>query len=451
VDVADVTSPEDDLEQTTVDDGAGPGLTPYAAPASPAPELTRSAVRPPWEAVSAPVALDVESTWTMIECRDAPPLPLTVPRDVQIREVLRDEPLDDTEVRTAVSSPFPDPGRPPTDAPPTDAPPSEPPDEDTVVGAPRPPNVPRPLLPRVGPVSTTPAGRNDVVLPELDDDDDGKDDDAYEADESVTLRGPARSGGTALTVPGAARPVPAAGARAPYEDDQNEAADDAESVTKPAPKPLIPSFVTADEAAREDEPASQTAVMPSSPYRPATGPGMAPPAPALAPGGPAWSSSAPAPRPDSESRLGMAAPEAFASSERVSIGALMPPPPAQPGSGGHGGIGDAFGSGAYVASGHLSTAAPPTSLPTPPDGAPVRKPGYLWLVGLVAGLSVFVPLALFFTLREPAAQPASRAPTELVPDPIPRGDPVREKARPAVTPAPAVRPTPKPWPRPRRR
>lgn len=407
VDVPDVTSPEDELEPTTVDDTQGP--SPHTQLSPPVPGI---AAKPPANGVA-----DVEITSTTLTGNDVVPIPLTLPANVEIREAKDDEPVDDTEVRTLV-----------TDSPPvsTDpAPASEPPDEQTLVGTNRAPSAPRQLIPRSGPTPT--GSRKGVILPELDDDD-GKDDDAYEADESATLRGPARVGGTAPTMPGVAK-AGAAAAPTPYENDADEAADDADSVTKPAPKPLIPRFVSADDAAREDQPENQTAVMTGSPYKPPIATTPLTPAGPVGASGSVWLPNAP--RTDSE-KSAKAVAEKYSTGERASIGALLSAPVArrEPGSGGQAIASDsALVSSSYpYPVGHTSIAAPPTALPTPPDGAPVRRSGYLWLVAGAAIVSLVVPLAIFLALRTPAPTEPDRTPAQVVADPVPLADQAREKA-----------------------
>jgi hypothetical protein len=59
-----------------------------------------------------------------------------------------------------------------------------------------------------------------------------------------------------------------------------------------------------------------------------------------------------------------------------------------------------------------------------------KKPRYGLVVIVVGAVSLAMPVILFLWLHQGGSEPATRAPTELVPDPVGRGDPPRPRTKP---------------------
>ncbi len=435
-------------------------------------------------------------------------LPLTVPGTVQIRElpsVDEDEALDETEVRTVVSgftaqepastAPLPAAGRPsepssneadePDDSVTTQAPsavknarlPEQDDEPKTSPPAPLAP-VPKPIpaagwRPGEAPPFTIPGGASD-------DDDES---DAYDAEESVTTRGPAVAGyeddsvtaqapvarpaapqaplastmptfddgtdGTTKKVAKRMQLPPAASADVETEADLDE---EAESITTQAPGHLtnmlrvIASPDTIEPLDSDDAVENKTAVMLGAPVKPG-GAASAGSLRAARPlvtgsvgqGGARAAAIADVREPTSDSGLRIARAE-VPSGDHASPSALMAGP---------------YGRGSdhvAVAQPHLDLrnvhdASPAAfaateqafnpSSPHGPLGSPheydldptAKKPRYGLLVGLVAVLSFTIPLVLFLWLHQGMMEEEvpPRTTSEVAPDLVPRGDPARAR------------------------
>lgn len=372
-------------------------------------------------------------------------LPLTVPRAIEIREMPDEEPpLEETEVRTIVTSATrldaarggnarPAAGVPSAAA---DRSPEEEEDDDSITT--QAPSPAQGLLPEDDEPKTSPADRSIRAIARsasarargkaqpLDD---------YDGEESVTTRGPTPvyddEDGTEGTTQKLRR-------RSPGAVESSPADEEGESVTTRAPAELtnILRVIASAPAGpdEEDEPPddSHTAIMPNAPVR----------LPAMASGPHRIASppSASGQRPavdlresPSDSALRVAAPQHLGA-EHASLGAIMAGAAAYRGHG-LGAVGDAHASGAAFEHG-LSPAAE-LDLPL------VKRPRYGLLVGVVASLSVAVPLVLFLWLQQAAPAASGRAPSVLEPDPVTRVDATRKKAaKPAPDPAPSATPAP---------
>ncbi len=286
------------------------------------------------------------------------------------------------------------------------------------------------------------------TLPELDADDDGKDGDAYEADESVTMRGPSRD------LPGGS------GTHPTYDDPDDETADDAESVTASAGNQQLRSKAKAIGIASVDEPTpddlpTTTAVMSNPPRGPMPTPATEPFAPPLPAGNSSLSNQAawvvPAQRRpiDSDSGLRMEIPDQ-SSVDRVSVDALLPGavrgPIPTPG----GGVPlatDLFGNPIPIRpSGQFDPAVGSMPFPSQYGQAAPKRPSYAVLVAAAVGVAVLVPVVLFVVLRQDADPAAPRTPSVVVPDPVRLDGPRRERAPKPPPPPPAASSPPKvPW------
>jgi hypothetical protein len=191
-----------------------------------------------------------------------------------------------------------------------------------------------------------------------------------------------------------------------------------ESVTAQAPGLLTDMLRVMATPEDEVEPENQTAVMPNAPVKP--------------PSAHQSSKSRVATHSEiseAESGLAMAIPDRT-NPERASVGALLADAPVARAS-------LSTADGVQVPGVRGSLASFPSSPPVP------KKPRYGLVVGLVAGVSFAIPLALFLWLHQSAPAAAPRAPSEVVPDLVARGDAVRPRS-PKVVPAPASTPRPSP-------
>lgn len=449
-------------------------------------------------------------------------LPLTLPGSVQIRElpsVDDDDALDETEVRTVVSgltneepaAPVPAAGR-PSEPPPNEA---DEPDDSVTTQAPsavknaRLPeqddepktSPPARLSPPPKPIPA--AGRRPgddappFTVPSV-----ASDEDAYDADESVTTRGPAvpeyeddsvtaqapvaraaaphtpialgvppaldtlddGTDGTTKRVAKRAQ-VPAPGARGEADDADLE---DAESITTQAPGHLtnmLRVIATPEDAIEGDDSAeNKTAVMLGAPVKPvgASSAGALRAARPILTGSSGLPSGAHAAaladlrEPSSDSGLRVARAE-VPSGDHASLSALMSGPVAlQPD---HVGgtpsahsdlrsIRDASPAAfanteqAFNASPHPQ-GGPQSSLRELDFGASGKKPRYGLLVGLVAVLSFTIPLVLFLWLQQGMAADDAlpRTPSEVAPDLVGRGDSARPRATKGGAPTPSTPPS----------
>ncbi|MBN9166333.1 MAG: hypothetical protein BGO98_49545 [Myxococcales bacterium 68-20] len=426
------------------------------------------------------------------------PLPLTMPGVVQIREMddADDEALDETEVRTLVGAPPADePSASSSPAPAAGQPPSpsayEADELDDSVTTQAPSAVKNARLPedepptsRVDVARPTPAAgrrpgedRGPYELPKPSDDPD-----AYDAEESITTRGPVMAAyeDDSVTAQG---PVTRPGPRAPASLGLPPALDDTGGETKPLPKrqqaspteaALDPSgsddeepdsvtaqapghltnmlrvIATPSEAAIEDDEPIQnkTAVMLNAPVKPMNAPSSAGSLRAARPviagasgqsGGARAAAIADLREPSSDSGLRVARAEAQ-SGDHASLAMLMAPGPMMHhhdrGSGPlptHGDINGnrdvgpiAFGSSeqGFHAHGMQPSLREIDFNPAGP------KPRYGLLVGLVAVLSFAIPIILFLWLHQGADDDEipPRSTSEVAPDFVGRGDPARVKA-----------------------
>jgi hypothetical protein len=344
-------------------------------------------------------------------------LPLTVPNNVQIREVnVPDEPLEETEVRTLVNSPEEVP---------------------TVTGE---LSIPIPS----GRASALPGNLPTLVA------DDTSAEDAYGAEESVTSREAATSYDDqsittlAPTSPRTAR-LGDSGSNAPAPPKERVDTDEAESVTKRAPGHLT-NMLRVIASPDEIPPDNQTEVMPNAPVQRSN--------PAQR-GESAWGARGAPPLErerfeEAESGLQMVIPDGSAA-ERASVGALIAGTPAALPMNAPPMMADVQGiDGARVSFPSAEAFHVASPLQPSPSGqfeggdpsAPVKKPRYGLLVGLVAGLSLTIPLVLYLLLQSASDEIVRRPVTEVVPDLTKRADVQRTKAT-RPTPPPVTRPTPK--------
>lgn len=427
------------------------------------------------------------------------PLPLTMPGVVQIREMDDgdDEALDETEVRTLVGAPAADEpsasaSRAPAPAPAAGQPPSasayEADELDDSVTTQAPSAVKNARLPedepptsRVAVARPTPAaGRRPGEDPgpyDL-----SNDPDAYDAEESITTRGPVMAAYEDDSVTAHA-PVTRPGPRAPAALGLPPTLDDTGGETKPLPKrqqaspaeaALDPSgsddeepdsvtaqapghltnmlrvIATPSEAAIEDEEPIQnkTAVMLNAPVKPMNAPSSAGSLRAARPviagssgqaGGARAAAVADLREPSSDSGLRVARAEA-PSGDHASLAMLMAPGPMMHhhdrGSGSlptHGDINGNRDAGSipFGTSEHAFHAHGMQPSLREIDFNPAGpKPRYGLLVGLVAVLSFAIPVILFLWLHQGAADDEGppRSASEVAPDFVGRGDPVRVKA-----------------------
>lgn len=446
----------------------------------------------------------------------SPALPLGVPGEVQIR-TLEEDLGDETKVRTlpgglpgslAEASPAPAPAPKPPSSPPDVAPADEP-DDSVTTQAPAPrvasaPELgaiaisPRSLMPAtalpepieppssVSGLVTRPGGDPPTTPRRASEPVPSDDPDAYDAEDSITTRGPAvdpvyEEDSVTTQAPAVSPELVSAATAAPaeFEPDVTEgttkkvkrpdeppspADEEAESITTQAPGHLTNMLrvIAAESAPRpidEDElPENRTAVMPGAPLQQRAGrsaaaahaaqPAISPLAPTMRAGGAPHPASvnarvaaAPHLQPSSESGLRVA--RQTGGGERASLGVL----------------------GAHDARAGMNGAAGPSSRPdaagsvrdpfavreaSPNDGELVRGPRYGLLVAVVAAISVLVPLVLFFVLNMPSDAVTPRIASQPSPDFVKRGDAARAKA---ARPAPPAPPPPRPAPRwhPRRR
>lgn len=432
------------------------------------------------------------------------PLPLTLPGTVQIRELPSvddddDDPFDETEVRTVVSglpkeepastAPLPGAGRP-------SAPSTEADESDDSVTTQAPSAVKNARLPeqddepktsppaRLSPASKPipAAGRRPgedppytLPTPAV------GGDDAYDADESVTTRGPAVVGyeddsvtaqapvarprapqtPIALGMPptfddGATKKPPNRGqlggpmptARLPSEHESEET----ESITTEAPGHLtnmLRVIATPEEplAALEldDFAENKTAVMLGAPVKPAGAPSagsIRAGRPMLTgshgPGGARAAALADLREPTSDSGLRVARAE-MPSGDHASPSALMAGPGVHPSDRRSGAqpadlrhLRDASPAAFASTEQAFNTPGSPVQQPGMREydfGATVNKPRYGLLVGLVAALSFTIPLVLFLWLQQAMVEEVPpRTTSEVAPDLVARGDSARPRA-----------------------
>ncbi|MBX3206101.1 MAG: hypothetical protein KF764_13600 [Labilithrix sp.] len=430
-------------------------------------------------------------------------LPLTMPGAVQIREmpIEEDEPLDETEVRTLVTAPSGEPSLAPAPTPAAgkavDVPPAHEADEpDDSVTTQTPSAVLHALLPEDEP-RKAPPGRPPQPIPAA-----GRrpgedapyavasaaaeDEDAYDAEESVTTRGPVLAGyddddsvtaQAPVTRPNALAPLaPAALAQPPTIDDRGGSSkkpqpkrqehaprapaesdpDEVESITAQAPGHLtnmLRVIASPDDAIEDDEPPdNKTAVMLNAPVKPmhSTSGSLRAARPVMSGAGQSGSARAAAiadlREPSSDSGLRVARAEA-PSGDHASQNAMMAAGPMMHGE---------RGSGAQPAFGDLRTNrdVPPSAFANteqafhPPHGAHPqgmrefdfngagKKPRYGLLVGLVALLSFAIPLVLFLWLHQDSVDESPpRSASEVTPDLVGRADTPRVRAPKSVPPA----------------
>lgn len=332
-----------------------------------------------------------------------------------------DEALDETEVRTVVSglteeaastSPLPGAGRPLEPLSSDD----DEDDDDSVT-------------------TRTPSALRNVRLPDPTVGDDDKD--AYDADESVTTRGPAVADfeDDNVTAQGP-RPAPRAaiplGARPTLPDEADAALkraaerahdfeEDIESVTTRAPGQLtnmLRVIATPEEPLEGDEPLdNKTAVMPGAPARasPSGDVGALQRARSIAAGsgGARGAALAELREPSSDSGLRLARGDAPSGDQAVMVVPGVPPLSIQT----------------------FNTRHGPLSPQELEFGAAVKRPRYGLLVVTVAIFSFAIPLALFLWLQQGMVEDAPpRVAAEVEPDRVPRGDPARPRATKAPPP-----------------
>jgi hypothetical protein len=300
-----------------------------------------------------------------------------------------------------------------------------------------------------------------------------EDPDAYDAEESITTRGPAvpvYEDDSVTALAPVTRPAPRTpgDAPSPAPDDGMDgttrrvakreslpsvapADGEVESITTRAPGHLtnmLRVIATPDDALDDEPPENKTAVMPNAPVKPAGG---APSTGAMRAARPIVSgSSGPAgaraaaiadfrePSSDSGLRVARAEPP---SGDHASLSALMPGSMVHHHDQAMGaplGGGDVRGRDASPAAfpiaeqgmGRGPARALHPSLREPDFGAPSKKPRYGLLVGLVAVLSFAIPLVLFLWLQQGALDASDvtpRAASEVLPDLVARGDSTRSK------------------------
>lgn len=471
--------------------GSSPAL---AAPSeAPSPKPPRTAPRP---AAGAPPRVESDDDSAAVETAprmNAVVLPIHLPGTVEIRTVENDELLDETEVKTVPGAPgmAPAPDKPPPDddesvttkkpavrigfSPPASSAPTA---RDAAAGAASHPATSEPLTQpgleaptRPGVEATTSPGVDPPTRPGTLDAPtlprSKRPSDLYDDDESVTKRGRA--------------------AKPPYEDDADgttnkrrapavaPADEEAESITMEAPGPLTnmlrviasePAAGAKDEApASGDEGMNETAVMPNAPVAPARKkqptlmgiapqgtlpsqrPANAPPTATVGPRIAAVAQQAAILETSSESGLRIARPD-DGQAERASLSAL------------------AVGAEAAPA----PSMAPPDVVPQvplfdtpanrPPDAPPLgvtpslheydfgaKMPRYGLLVGVVATISLLVPIAVYVALQRPSELMPAAPPSIAASDPVKRGDAMRTKApKPPPPPSASASTGPrKPW------
>lgn len=438
---------------------------PQAPPAAPPPPRESEADEPddsitataPVPRASANLALAVPGP---IKITEAPRLPPSLEQE------LGDDPNDETEVRTVVSapamdeilasSPPPAAGRPPT-PPPSPRHEADEPDDSVTTQSPSPlADLPSDDEPKTSPPMLAPpipaAGRRaEVITAQAPDDDE----DAYEADESVTTRGPAVDfpDDSAITqapitspAPGTTKLPTALGSAPLFEETdgttkkvaRRKTADDQPSVTSEAPAGHLTNMlrvIAGGEVEAEDDDDStenRTAVMANAPVKPMSSGAVraAPRFPVISPLGGGRNAAIADLRselrePSSDSGLRVARAEA-PSGDHASVRALF--------------VGTALDGARTneIAQGALPEEAQPNpfaaTVVAPPARDPrdlsvnAKKPRYGLVVGIVATLSFAIPLLLFLWLQAGAATPPPRERAEAVPELTPREDPPRSRA-----------------------
>ena len=345
---------------------------------------------------------------------------------------------DETEVRTFVAafaglepsprpSPSPAAGRPPPAPPPADEG-AEAIDDSVTTQAPAIAS-PADDEPQTQPPILSPAAMSSPGIARLP----AKSVDMYETDESVTSRGPAVAeydeDDDSITAEGPALgragkrvpPLPSSAARPGGPGRLVEEADEDD-----------------DDEDGDDHPNNQTAVMINAPVKPpslkplfTTTPMIASPL--------AGRAGAAAGEPLSDSGLRIApAVRTDAGGDHASVGVLLAGVPPS-----HRFV-DADSANPYAPT--APAFSPLDPLPAHPSGEVglAKKPNYGLIVGVVAGMSVVIPLVLYLSLRGSGPAPEPRTPSEVEPDPVGIADAPRSRA-PSTKPPASSTTTRPPW------
>ena len=339
---------------------------------------------------------------------------------------------DETEVRTVVGifaggelprRPAPAAGRPPTPPPAAADEGAEAIDDSVTAQAPSISNVPADDEPSTQPPILSPAALPALVGGRAP----ARSVDMYETDESVTSRGPAV---------------------ADYDEDDDSVTADRPAIGAGPRRSALPSAPAArqgpvrlvDEEDEDDHPHNHTAVMINAPVKPPDRAPLFTTSP-MGPSPMAGRALAAAGEPSSDSGLRIAsAVRTEAGGDHASVAVLLAgmPPPSARFSETDGELRTTTAFSPLDPSGQAEQLADPLAQP--------KKPNYGLIVGVVAGLSVLIPLILYFALRGGTVPAEPRTPAEIEPDPIGTSDVARPKATrpPPVTPQPPP-PTKRPW------